>query len=78
MGTHRQKRILVVEDDPLVCEVVVDALDGVYETSRAETAAAGDRMPAGRAGSTRYCWTARCPAGSTRVWCRWRMTSVSR
>ena len=40
MGTHRQKRILVVEDDPLVCEVVVDALDGIYQTSRAETAAA--------------------------------------
>jgi DNA-binding response OmpR family regulator len=41
METHRQKRILVVEDDPLVCEVVVDALDGVYDTSCAETAAAG-------------------------------------
>lgn len=40
MGTHRQKRILVVEDDPLVSEVVVDALDGVYDTSCAETAAA--------------------------------------
>ena len=40
MGTHRQKRILVVEDDPLVPEVVVDALDGVYDTSCAETAAA--------------------------------------
>jgi DNA-binding response OmpR family regulator len=35
-----RSHILVVEDDPLVCEVVVDALDGMYETSRAETAAA--------------------------------------
>ena len=33
-------RILVVEDDPLVSEVVVDALDEAYDTSRAETAAA--------------------------------------
>jgi len=32
--------ILVVEDDPLVSEVVVDALDELYETSCAETAAA--------------------------------------
>ena len=40
METHRQKRILIVEDDPLVSEVVVDALDGVYDTSCAETAAA--------------------------------------
>jgi DNA-binding response OmpR family regulator len=37
-GPHR--RILVVEDDPLVSEVVVEALDGIYHTSRAETAAA--------------------------------------
>ena len=35
-----QSHILVVEDDPLVSEVVVDALDGIYTTSRAETAAA--------------------------------------
>ena len=35
-----QSRILVVEDDPLVSEVVVDALDGLYQTSCAETAAA--------------------------------------
>jgi len=35
-----QSHILVVEDDPLVSEVVVDALDGLYQTSRAETAAA--------------------------------------
>jgi two-component system KDP operon response regulator KdpE len=28
--------ILVVEDDPLVSEVVVEALDGLYQTSRAE------------------------------------------
>ena len=42
------KRILVVEDDPLVSEVVVDALDGIYDTSRAETAAAAiDYLRAG-------------------------------
>lgn len=35
-----RSHILVVEDDPLVSEVVVDALNGVYDTSRAETAAA--------------------------------------
>ncbi|HME24331.1 MAG TPA: response regulator [Acetobacteraceae bacterium] len=40
MQTCPNKRILVVEDDPLVSEVVVDALDGIYDTSRAETAAA--------------------------------------
>lgn len=40
MLTCPNKRILVVEDDPLVSEVVVDALDGIYDTSRAETAAA--------------------------------------
>ena len=40
MDTRSCKRILVVEDDPLVSEVVVDALDGIYDTSRAETAAA--------------------------------------
>ena len=40
MQTCPNKRILVVEDDPLVSEVVVDALDGLYDTSRAETAAA--------------------------------------
>ena len=33
------KRILVVEDDPLVSEVVVEALDGYYYTSQAENAA---------------------------------------
>jgi DNA-binding response OmpR family regulator len=32
--------ILVVEDDPLVSDVVIEALDGLYQTSRAETAAA--------------------------------------
>jgi DNA-binding response OmpR family regulator len=37
--THRA-HILVVEDDPLVSEVVVDALDGIYDTSHAGTAAA--------------------------------------
>ena len=35
-----RSHILVVEDDPLVSEVVLDALDGFYRTSRAETAAA--------------------------------------
>ncbi|MEJ0020936.1 MAG: response regulator [Acetobacteraceae bacterium] len=40
MEVRSHKRILVVEDDPLVSEVVVDALDGIYDTSRAETAAA--------------------------------------
>jgi DNA-binding response OmpR family regulator len=40
MDTRPHKRILIVEDDPLVCDVVVDALDGIYDTSRAETAVA--------------------------------------
>lgn len=40
MASGSQKRILVVEDDPLVSEVVLDALDGLYDTSCAETAAA--------------------------------------
>jgi len=40
MEGRPQKRILVVEDDRLVFDVVVDALDGLYDTSRAETAAA--------------------------------------
>ena len=40
MESGPYKRILVVEDDPLVSEVVIDALDGYYHTSRAETAAA--------------------------------------
>jgi DNA-binding response OmpR family regulator len=31
--------ILVVEDEPLVRDVIVDALDGLYQTSHAETAA---------------------------------------
>src|SRR5215469_12814623 len=35
-----RSHILVVEDDPLVSELVVDALDDIYRTSRAETAAA--------------------------------------
>jgi len=35
-----RSHILIVEDDPLVSEVVVDALDGLYETSQAATAAA--------------------------------------
>jgi DNA-binding NtrC family response regulator len=43
-----QPLILVVEDDPLVSEVVVDALDGTYRTSNAETAAAAlERLRAG-------------------------------
>ncbi len=43
-----RSHILVVEDDPLVSEVVVDALDGIYQTSRAETAAAAlERLRAG-------------------------------
>jgi DNA-binding response OmpR family regulator len=40
MATGSYKHILVVEDDPLVSEVVQDALDGLYDTSCAETAAA--------------------------------------
>ncbi len=40
MDNRPCKRILVVEDDPLVSEVVVEALDGIYDTSRAETSAA--------------------------------------
>src|SRR5690349_13735852 len=40
MASRCHPRILVVEDDPLVSEVVVDALDGIYDTARAETAAA--------------------------------------
>jgi DNA-binding response OmpR family regulator len=40
MNAGLHKRILVVEDDPLVSEVVLDALADVYEVSRAETAAA--------------------------------------
>lgn len=35
-----RSHILVVEDDPLVSELVVDALDDVYQTSHADTAAA--------------------------------------
>jgi DNA-binding NtrC family response regulator len=43
-----RSHILVVEDDPLVGEVVVDALEGIYQTSRAETSAAAlDRLRAG-------------------------------
>jgi len=40
--------ILVVEDEPLVRDVVVDALDGLYETSHADnSAAAMARLRAG-------------------------------
>ncbi|HXA26450.1 MAG TPA: response regulator [Acetobacteraceae bacterium] len=35
-----RSHILVVEDDPLVSEVVLDALEDLYDTSCAETAAA--------------------------------------
>src|ERR1700722_11450296 len=40
-----RSHILVVEDDPLVSEVVVDALDDTYRTSHAETAAAALESP---------------------------------
>lgn len=40
-GTTHQPHILVVEDDPLVSEVVLDVLADSYETSHAETAADG-------------------------------------
>jgi DNA-binding response OmpR family regulator len=40
--------VLIVEDDLLVSELVMDALDGVYQTSRVETAgAAMARLRAG-------------------------------
>jgi len=40
--------ILVIEDDPLVSEVVIDALGDRYDTTRAETAAEGlERLRAG-------------------------------
>jgi DNA-binding response OmpR family regulator len=43
-----RSHILVVEDDPLVSEVVVDALEDLYQTSCAETAAAAlERLRAG-------------------------------
>jgi DNA-binding NtrC family response regulator len=43
-----RSHILVVEDDPLVSEVVVDALDDIYQTSCAVTAAAAlERLLAG-------------------------------
>jgi DNA-binding response OmpR family regulator len=43
-----RSHILVVEDDPLVTEVVVDALEELYQTSCAETAAAAlERLRAG-------------------------------
>jgi DNA-binding response OmpR family regulator len=48
MDSRPNKRILVVEDDPLVSEVVVDALDGLYDTRRAENSA--DAMVALQAG----------------------------
>ncbi len=40
MNNRLNRRILVVEDDPLVSEVVTDALAELYDTSCAETAAA--------------------------------------
>jgi two-component system OmpR family response regulator len=43
-----RSHILVVEDDPLVSEVVIDALEDDYQTSCAETAAAAlERLRAG-------------------------------
>ena len=48
MEGRPNKRILVVEDDPLVSEVVLDALEGLYEVSRAENSA--DAMTVLRAG----------------------------
>ncbi len=40
--------ILVIEDDPLVSEVVIDALEDRYQTSHAETASQGlERLRAG-------------------------------
>lgn len=48
MDSRPHKRILIVEDDPLVSEVVLDALDGLYDTSQAENSA--DAMTALRAG----------------------------
>src|ERR1700756_2923349 len=40
--------VLIVEDDPLVSELVMDALDGVYQTSHVGTAAAAmERLRAG-------------------------------
>jgi len=48
MDSGSNRRILIVEDDPLVSEVVVDALEGLYETSRAENSA--DAMTVLRAG----------------------------
>ena len=48
MDDRLSKRILVVEDDPLVSEVVVDLLDGLYDTRQAENSA--DAMECLRAG----------------------------
>jgi two-component system, OmpR family, catabolic regulation response regulator CreB len=43
-----RSHILVVEDDPLVSEVVVDALDELYQTSCCDTAGAAlERLRAG-------------------------------
>jgi DNA-binding response OmpR family regulator len=48
MDERPNKHILVVEDDPLVSEVVVDALEGIYDTSCAvNSAAAMERLRAG-------------------------------
>ncbi len=49
MGNRLSKRILIVEDDPLVSEVIAGALEGIYYTSLAETSAAA--MGCLRAGS---------------------------
>ena len=72
-----RSHILVVEDDPLVSEVVVDALDDTYRTSHAETAAAAlECLRAG--GIDALCWTARCLAGSTHILFRWPTTRACR
>jgi DNA-binding response OmpR family regulator len=72
-----QPHILVVEDDPLVSEVVMDALDGTYRTSGAETAAAAlECLRTG--GIDAMLLDCTLPAGSTRIWCRWPTGRVCR
>jgi len=67
-----QSHILVVEDDPLVSDVVVEALDGIYQTSCADTAAAAlECLRVG--GIDAILLIARCPVESIRILCRWPM-----
>jgi DNA-binding response OmpR family regulator len=48
MDNSPRKRILIVEDDPLVSDVVVQALQDSYDTASAETSAAAmERLRAG-------------------------------